>query len=62
MGITAVEKVYEGLAAATKTLGKDLPVNTGGEDLRMRYLDCEVMNYLHALRKRSSLGLEYDKP
>jgi hypothetical protein len=59
-GVAAVEKAYEGLCVAMKTMSKDLPVNSGGEDLRMRYLDCEVMNYLHAWRKRDDTLVEFD--
>jgi hypothetical protein len=62
-GIMAVEKAYTGLpreaglVEAMETIGKKLPVNSGGNDLRRRRLDCYVMNYLHASRKEDP-GLE----
>jgi hypothetical protein len=62
-GIMAVEKAYTGLpreaglVEAMETIGKKLPVNSGGNDLRRKRLDCYVMNYLHASRKEDP-GLE----
>ena len=35
-------------------LGKTISENEGGEDRLRRYLDCEVLNYLHAARRTNN--------
>lgn len=59
-GIMAVEKAYTGLVEAMETIGKKLPVNSGGNDLRLRRLDCYVMNYLHTSREEDPELEEFD--
>jgi len=54
-GITAVGKAYEGYCGFMRQLKKPVAENRGGTDLRLRFLDCEVLNYLHAARKRANL-------
>jgi hypothetical protein len=52
-GITAVEEAYNGYVATMTQLGKPVSKNEGGEDRLRRNLDCDVLNYLHAIRKAS---------
>jgi hypothetical protein len=59
-GITAVETAYTGLVEAMERIDKKLPENSGGTDLRLRRLDCYVMNYLHTSRKEDADLEEFD--
>jgi hypothetical protein len=52
-GMRAVQQSYRELSDAFAKASKDLPANERGEDLLFRRLDCAVINYLHAIRKRT---------
>ncbi len=54
-GITAVEKAHHDLSEAMNHVGIPLPINSGGEDLKSRKLDCAIINYMHASRARAAL-------
>ncbi|WP_128914921.1 hypothetical protein [Granulicella sibirica] len=58
-GITALKKSYEDLVLAFADIGAVPPVNSGGNDLGARNLDCAVINYHHATRRREGLS-EFD--
>jgi hypothetical protein len=59
-GIRAVEEAYEGYREAMATIGQSLPINSGGDDLRLRNLDCAVINYLHATRRKDPRLADFD--
>ena len=52
-GTELVEKSYQSFRDISEKAGKRMPMNTGGEDLLLRKLDCAVINYIHesALQK-----------
>ncbi|ADV84219.1 hypothetical protein AciPR4_3465 [Terriglobus saanensis SP1PR4] len=53
-GIQAVEQAHKGLVATALSTHFTLPVNEGGDDLLLRRLDCAVIQYLHAARKKQN--------
>jgi hypothetical protein len=52
-GMKAVQQSYRELSEAFAKASKGLPSNERGEDLLFRRLDCAVINYMHAIRKRT---------
>ena len=52
-GSQAAENAYVGLKRDLVEIGGQIPVNSGGEDLLHRKLDCMVINYLHKSREIS---------
>ena len=58
-GIAAVETAHHGLTKLMAGIPADLPVNSGGGDLRLRNLDCAVVNFLHSTRAERNLT-EFD--
>jgi hypothetical protein len=59
-GIRAVEEAYAGFSDAMARSEQPMPKNSGGSDLRLRNLDCAVINYLHATRKHDPGLNEFD--
>jgi len=53
-GITAVRTAHTSLENNMRTLGNQMPVNSGGSDLLARRLDCAVINHLHIIEARSN--------
>lgn len=57
--ISIVKEGYEGLLAAFNTEGKVSPQNKAvpgrQSDLPLRYLDCAVINYIHAIMRHKRL-------
>lgn len=52
-GIHAVEGAYAGFQSVVAASGAQMPENAGGADLRLRKLDCAVINFLHSARERA---------
>jgi len=46
-GIHAVEAAYASFQVVVAASGAQMPENVGGDDLRLRKLDCAVINFLH---------------
>jgi hypothetical protein len=55
-GIAAVDTAYHGFEKLMAGIPADLPVNSGGDDLRLRKLDCAVVNFLHSTREERGLA------
>ncbi len=51
--IELVRKTHEALLEALARAGEHPPENVGGNDLLRRFLDCAVLEHLHATRRRS---------
>jgi hypothetical protein len=52
-GIHAVEETYISFQSVVAASGAQMPENVSGDDLRLRKLDCAVINFLHAARERT---------
>jgi hypothetical protein len=53
-GIYAVEEAYASFQSVVAASGAQMPENIGGDgDLRLRKLDCAVINFLHLARERA---------
>ena len=50
-GIHAVEEAYASFQSVVAASGAQMPENVGGDDLRLRKLDCAVINFLHLARE-----------
>ena len=53
--ISAIASAYGDFLKYCETAGQPVPENTGGRDLPYRYLDCAVINHLHAVLNRARL-------
>lgn len=52
-GIHAIEEAYGSFQSVVAVSGAQMPENVGGTDLRLRKLDCAVINFLHLARDRA---------
>ena len=50
-GIHAIEAAYASFQSVVAASGAQIPENVGGTDLRLRKLDCAVINFLHLARE-----------
>jgi hypothetical protein len=51
-GIATVKEAHKSLVQASHSLGRQMPTNSGGDDLLLfRKLDCAVINNLHGILK-----------
>jgi hypothetical protein len=54
-GIQAVASAHADFVAYCSKAGVEVPINTLGQDLLLRKLDCAVINHLHQVRESGSL-------
>ncbi len=52
-GVHAIEAAYASFQSVVAASGAQTPENVGGADLRLRKLDCAVINFLHLARERA---------
>jgi hypothetical protein len=52
-GIHAIEEAYASFQSVVAASGAQVPENVGGTDLRLRKLDCAVINFLHLAREKA---------
>lgn len=53
IGIHAIEEAYANFQSVVAASGAQMPENVGGTDLRLRKLDCAVINFFHLAREKA---------